>query len=89
MPYSAVAVAFRSLVPQLLVDSSERRAALRQRLLAAVAPNGLLLTSSCRTSSWLSGPQPKVPDLPRTEAQNRFHLAFLNFVRVIADEHPW
>src|SRR5262249_18758705 len=27
-------------------------------------------------------------DLPRTEAQNRFHLTFLNFVKVIANEHP-
>ena len=88
MPYSAVAVAFQSLVPQLLADSGERRVALRQRLLAAVAPNGVLLTELVPDLELVIGPQPKVPDLPRTEAQNRFHLTFLNFVKVIADEHP-
>ena len=29
-----------------------------------------------------------MPELPRTEAQNRFHIAFLNFVKVIASEQP-
>ena len=45
-PYSAVAVAFRSLIPQLLAESDERREALRQKLLSAVAPNARLLTRS-------------------------------------------
>jgi predicted ATPase/class 3 adenylate cyclase len=88
MPYSAVAAAFQSLVPQLLADSSERRQALRQRLLAAVAPNGVLLTELIPDLELIIGPQPEVPDLPRTEAQNRFHLTFLSFVKVIANEHP-
>ncbi len=42
-PYSAVAMAFRSLVLQLLVESNERRRSLRDDLLAAIAPNGQLL----------------------------------------------
>jgi predicted ATPase/class 3 adenylate cyclase len=87
-PYSAVAVAFQSLVPQLLAESDERREALRQKLLAAVAPNGVLLTELVPDLELIIGPQPRVPELPRTEAQNRFHLTFLNFVKVIASEHP-
>ena len=87
-PYSAVAVAFGSLIPQLLAESDERRQALRQRLLAAVAPNGQLLIDLVPELELIIGPQPAVPELPRTEAQNRFHITFLNFVKVIASEQP-
>ncbi len=87
-PYSAVAVAFSSLIPQLLAEPDERRQTLRQRLLAAVAPNGQLLIDLVPELEVIIGPQPAVPELPRTEAQNRFHITFLNFVKVIASEHP-
>ena len=87
-PYSAVAVAFGSLIPQLQAESDERRQALRQKLLAAVAPNGQLLIDLVQELELIIGPQPAVPDLPRTEAQNRFHITFLNFVKVIASEQP-
>jgi predicted ATPase/class 3 adenylate cyclase len=87
-PYSALAVAFRSLVQQLLAESDERRQILRQKLLAAMAPNGQLLIDLVPDLELIIGPQPPVPELPRTEAQNRFHIAFLNFVRVITNEQP-
>jgi predicted ATPase len=87
-PYSAVAVAFRSLVQQLLAESNERPQALRQQVLAAVAPNGRLLIDLIPEIEAIIGPQPPVPELPRTEAQNRFQIAFVNFVRVIAAEQP-
>jgi serine/threonine protein kinase len=87
-PYSAVAVAFGSLVQQLLAESDERRQALRQKLLAAVAPNGQLLIDLVPDLKLIIGPQPPVPELPGTEAQNRFQIALLNFVRVIANEQP-
>jgi predicted ATPase/class 3 adenylate cyclase len=87
-PYSTVAVAFGSLVQQLLAESDERRRALRQKLLAVVAPNGRLLIDLVPDLELIIGPQPPVPELPRTEAQNRFQIAFLNFVRVIAGEQP-
>jgi len=88
MPYSAVAAAFKSLIPQLLAESDEQRKALSQKLLATVSPNGRLLTDLVSEFELIIGHQPSVPELPRTEAQNRFHITFLNFVRVIASEHP-
>jgi len=87
-PFSAVAVAFRSLVPQLLVEPDERQHALRDKLLAAVAPNAQLLIDLIPELELIIGKQPAVPELPRTEAQNRFQLAFLAFVRVITDKRP-
>jgi predicted ATPase/class 3 adenylate cyclase len=87
-PYSALAAAFHSLVQQLLAESGERPDALRQRLLAALAPNGRLLLDLVPELELVIGPQPKVPELPRAEAQNRFQLAVLDFVRAIAEEQP-
>jgi predicted ATPase/class 3 adenylate cyclase len=87
-PYSAVAAAFQGLVTQLLAESDDQRQALRQRVLAAVAPNGQLLIDLLPEFELIIGPQPAVSELARTEAQNRFHITFLNFVKVIAAEHP-
>ena len=78
-PYSAVAVAFRSLIRQLLVESDERQQALRRRLLAAVAQNGQLLIDLMPELELIIGPQPPVPELPPTEAQNRFQIALREF----------
>ena len=87
-PYSAVATAFSSLILQLLVEPSERRRALRDELLAAVGPNAQLLIDLIPELELITGPQPAVPELPRTEAQNRFQIAVLNFVRVFTRKHP-
>jgi predicted ATPase/class 3 adenylate cyclase len=87
-PYSAVATAFSSLVLQLLVESSERRRSLRDELLAAVAPNAQLLIDLVPELELIIGSQPPVPELPRTEAQNRFQIAFVNFVRIVASKRP-
>lgn len=87
-PYSAVASAFRGLIPQLLVESEARRRALLDGLVAAVSPNLGLVVELVPELEQIVGPQPPVPPLPRTEAQNRFQIAFVNFVRVIADARP-
>jgi predicted ATPase/class 3 adenylate cyclase len=87
-PYSAVAVAFRSLARQLMVESGERRQALREKLLAALTPNGQVLIDLIPEFEQVIGAQPPVPELPHNEAQNRLQIAFLNFVRVIAGEQP-
>jgi predicted ATPase/class 3 adenylate cyclase len=87
-PYSAVAAAFRSLIQQLLAEPDEWQEALRQRLLAALAPNAQLLIELIPDLELIIGPQPAVPELPRTEAQNRFQIALLNFVKVVSNERP-
>jgi len=87
-PYAAVAMAFRSLALQLLVESDEKRTALRAEILEASAPNAQLLIDLVPELELIIGPQSAVPELPRNEAQNRFHIAFLNLVRVIANRQP-
>ena len=87
-PYSAVAVAFRSLIQQLLAEPDERRQDLRRKLLDALASNGQLLIELMPELEKIIGSQPPVPELPRTEAQNRFQIALLNFVKVVASLQP-
>ncbi|MEH2538398.1 MULTISPECIES: AAA family ATPase [unclassified Bradyrhizobium] len=85
-PYSAIAFAFRDLVQQLLAESNERQQEWRQKLLASLTPNAQLLIDLIPDLELIIGPQPPVPELPRTEDQNRFQITFLNFVKVIANE---
>ena len=87
-PYSAVASAFRGLIPQLSVEPEAWRRALLADLAAAVSPNLGLLVELVPDLEQLVGPQPPVPPLPRTEAQNRFQIALINFVKVIAATRP-
>ncbi|WP_341679286.1 AAA family ATPase [Niveibacterium sp. SC-1] len=87
-PYSALASAFRSLVQQLRADEAERPGCWRDQLVAAVAPNMQVLIEFAPELEQLAGPQPRVPELPRTEAQNRFQLALLAFLRVVTSEAP-
>jgi predicted ATPase/class 3 adenylate cyclase len=87
-PYSAVAFAFRDLIQQLLAESTERQKEWCQKLTTALAPNAQLMIDLIPDLERIIGPQPAVPELPRTEDQNRFQISFLNFVRVIANEQP-
>lgn len=87
-PYSAVTVAFSGLAQQLLAEPRERREALRDALLAALAPNARVLVDFVPDLEAVIGPQPPVPELPRAEAQNRFQIAFLAFMRVLASQRP-
>ena len=87
-PYSAVASAFRGLIPQLLVESEAWRQTLVRDLAAAVSPNLGLLVELVPELEQIVGPQPPVPPLPRTEAQNRFQIALVNFIKVIATTRP-
>ncbi|MEX8509854.1 MAG: AAA family ATPase [Leptothrix ochracea] len=87
-PYAAVAMAFRALARQWLAESPERLQAWRSKLVAAVEPNGQVLIDLIPELALILGPQPAVPELPRAEAQNRFQLTLLNFVRVITRDQP-
>jgi len=87
--YAAIAFAFRSLIQQLLCEAEGRLEAWRQELDRALGSSGQLIIDLVPELQLIIGPQPAVPTLPPTEAQNRFQLVFLNFVKVFADErHP-
>ncbi|MFZ1984201.1 MAG: serine/threonine-protein kinase PknK, partial [Desulfatitalea sp.] len=89
VPYSAIIQAIQGLAHQLLAESAERIATWKQKLLAALGPNGRIITDIMPEVELLIGKQPDIPELVSEEAQNRFKLVLKNFVRVFADpDHP-
>lgn len=89
VPYSAVISAFQDLVKQLLTESETQLDQWRQRLLAALGPNGQVIIDVIPEIELITGPQPPVPELGPAEALNRFNLAFQNFIRVFCTPaHP-
>jgi len=85
-PYSAIIVAFRGLVRQILTESDEQITDWRQRLLEVLGPNGKVITEVIPELALIIGEQPQLPELKPIEAQNRFNLYFQRFVNVFA--HP-
>ncbi len=72
---------------------AEERGADRRRggsgLLDALGINGQLIVDVIPQVELVIGPQPPVPELPPTEAQNRFRMVFRHFIGVFArKEHP-
>ena len=89
VPFSALVTALQDLVQQLLTEGEEEIAAWREAIRAAVHPNGQLIVDVVPALELIIGPQPRVPELEALEAQNRFHLAFQNFVQVFCKKsHP-
>jgi predicted ATPase/serine phosphatase RsbU (regulator of sigma subunit) len=89
IPYASIIQAFRSLVLQLLTESELHIAAWRKTLLAALAPNGKIISEVIPEIELIIGSQPAVPELSFSEAQNRFNIVFQNFIKVFTTpEHP-
>jgi predicted ATPase/signal transduction histidine kinase/tRNA A-37 threonylcarbamoyl transferase component Bud32 len=89
VPFSALVAALQDLVQQLLMEGEEEIAAWRDAIRAAVHPNGQLIVDVVPALELIVGPQPRVPELEALEAQNRFNLAFQNFVQVFCKKsHP-
>jgi predicted ATPase len=84
--YESLALAFRSLLRQLLTEGAEQIETWRDKLLAALGPNGQVMIDVIPELELLVGPQPSVPALPPLETQNRFQFTFRNFVHVFT--HP-
>ena len=89
IPYSTIAQAGRELVLQILAESEARIAIWRERLLGALGLNSRLLVDLIPLLEFVIGPQPPLPDLALSEAENRFQKVFVQFVQVFAQkEHP-
>ncbi len=87
--YSAFATAFRALLKDLLAESEESLQLWKEKLTAVLGKNARLLIDLLPELELILGSTAPVPDLPPTEAQNRFQLTFLDFVRVLASaDHP-
>ncbi|WNG43954.1 AAA family ATPase [Archangium minus] len=89
IPYESLIQAIQELVRQLLSEPAERLAHWREKLLDALGPNASVIIDVISEVEFIVGPQPKAPELPPLEAQNRFRRVFERFVRTFAGpEHP-
>ncbi|MBF0509155.1 MAG: AAA family ATPase, partial [Deltaproteobacteria bacterium] len=82
IPYSAISGAFQGLLKQLLMSRPEELVSWKDKLLAALGPNGQVIIDVIPAVEKIIGPQLKVPNLGTEENQNRFNMVFLQFLRV-------
>lgn len=88
-PYSAVIHAFQDLVRQILTESASIIASWKERLASALGTAGQVVVEVIPEVEQIIGPQPPIPALGPTEAQNRFNIIFQQFVGALAtDERP-
>ncbi|MEH1934230.1 MAG: AAA family ATPase [Nostoc sp.] len=89
IPYSAIADALQKLVQQLLSEPDEQVQQWRSLLLTALGNNGQIIIDVIPEVELIIGKQSPIPEVGATEAQNRFHRIFGQFVRVFCSEsHP-
>jgi serine/threonine protein kinase len=89
IPYSALALAFQSLVRQILSKNEREVEYWQDAVREAATVNGQLLVNLIPELELLIGKQPPVPELPLQDAQNRFQVLFVRFLGVFAKaEHP-
>jgi hypothetical protein len=89
IPYSTIAQACRELTLDALADSEDRIAQWKGLLEHGLGRNGQVIADLVPELSLLIGPQPPVPPLPPSEAENRLQFVFCGFLGIFAGaEHP-
>ena len=89
IPYSAIVMAFRSLIQQVLAEPDKQLHYLKKKLSAALEPNGRVIADIIPELLHLIGVQPEVSPLGPNESQNRFKLVFQKFIQVFTQKaHP-
>ncbi len=89
IPYATLAQGIRGLVRQLLAGTDAELETWRGQLREASEDNGQLLVDLVPQLELVVGKQPALPELPPTEAQNRFDRVFQRFLGVLSTpEHP-
>ncbi|MEG4911718.1 AAA family ATPase [Microcoleus sp. B7-D4] len=89
IPYQALVAAFQELVRQLLTETPAQLQQWQEKIQRALGINGQIIIDVIPEVELIIGKQNPVPELPATEARNRFNLAFQNFIQVFCQkEHP-
>ncbi len=89
IPYASIIQAFQSLMRQLLTEPTAKLQIWKQKLLAALGQNGQVIIDVIPEVELIVGKQPEIPQLPPTEAKNRFNRVFKEFIHVFSQkEHP-
>jgi predicted ATPase/signal transduction histidine kinase len=84
IPYSAIIQACQELIHQLLTEDQISIETWRTTINQALAPNAQVLIDVIPDLELVIGPQSPVLPLEAIESQNRFNLAFIQFIRAFA-----
>jgi len=89
IPFSALVLAFRDLMGQLLGESDSQLERWKTRILDALGENSQVIIEVIPELERIIGKQPPAPELSGSAAQNRFNRLFQQFIRVFTTkEHP-
>jgi len=89
IPYAALIQAFQDMMRQLLTESEPEIAVWKEKLAGALGSNGQIIIDVIPEVELIIGPQPEVPELDPTAAQNRFIRVFKQFIYVFTQKsHP-
>lgn len=89
IPYAALIQAFQSLIQKLLTEPQQIINTWREKLLTRLGDNAQVIIDVIPEVELIIGPQPDVPQLSATAAQNRFNRIFPEFIQTFAQpEHP-
>lgn len=89
VPYSAIIQSFQGLIRQLISESEEKIQSWREKLLAALGPNGKVITDVIPELERIIHKQPELPILGPEESINRFNIVFQKFINVFTTaDHP-
>ncbi len=88
-PYAALIQAFQQLLRQLAAEGEQRRSYWRVELLAAIGENAAAVNDIIPGLALLIGVPSALPVLPAAENENRFHIAFSQFIKALSSRvHP-
>ncbi|MGK7904403.1 MAG: AAA family ATPase [Hormoscilla sp.] len=89
IPFSAFVQAFRDLMGQLLGEDDAKLQEWKSKILEALGQNGQVIIDVIPELEHIIGPQPTLPELSGSGAQNRFNMLFEKFIGVFATSaHP-
>jgi predicted ATPase/GAF domain-containing protein/tRNA A-37 threonylcarbamoyl transferase component Bud32 len=89
IPYGALIQAFEGLIRQILTESSEKINLWRHKILNDLGQNTRVIIDVIPELELIVGEQPEVAQLGPSESQNRFNLAFKQFIHVFTQKaHP-
>jgi len=84
IPYSTISSSFAELIQQLLSESDELLGAWKEKIISALGSNAQLIIDLIPQLEIIIGKQKPVMQMPPTQAQNRFHMAFGQFMSVFS-----
>ena len=88
-PYSALIQAFQQLLRQLATEGEERRGYWKAKLIASLGEHAGAVCEIIPNLALIMGAMAALPPLPAAEKENRFHIAFAQFVNALASSsHP-